>query len=1649
MTVRVVSLPALLHDRHAPEPGHGAVAALGRELEQASDAGERARLHHLLGRLEERRGRIAEATQHYQEATNLAPDDLTPLEALIGLAVRRSSTENLTAALERLAHVAEPGSRRQEAFLLLAELQRRQGRAEEARQTIERWLEELPEDPAAWLALDVLAGQTGDRALRERARLGRAATAQDGRWRALLLLDCAALRASSADPTTALDLCRQAFDEHASWTVLVEWERYAVELESWTEASQIAERTATLLRECSTDPDAAARAEVPSSQLGEEQVALWLLRAAEWARRDGQLERSWSLFDRCAEGLPEELLPRLARVLSRRDGPEGPRRARHLEAEIERIGAGPVSAALWLDLAAAAARAGDVDGQRRAVDAARRCDPASLRARALHLDVVERTASAVECGTVLAEAAEELGAARVDWLVTAALIAAQPDPSGPTGERRREHVAALLEAARRAEPLSAPLASVQAMVAHFLGDPATFEGSLEPLADSGSPEARRDAALGLVRARLLKHLGDAPPGPRHDAAQPRRTSAPEELLPQTYDGHLVLALLRAGALPLWSGSRRHEDSVALEAALPASAARIRRGATLVTVRRLIEEGDVRGARERLTALTKADPGDLLATALLADVLGADAPDEAAAVLAGAARRETTPSEVRAAWLLRAGRLLWRSARPEAALRMIGEAAELAPRAAEPWLRWGARRLDPDDPEARARQLDRADTDRGHYASLERLTLAVRQGELTGEPGSSALAVLDAPAPPSTTAASTAEPDGAEELRTKAALWLTSLMRAAYSATSASEPWRALGALPEAPLGLGSALRYAAFCEEPDPPPQERLGAATSWASEAPDSVAGALAWLVECRAAGALEAGLEARAELGKRLNAPELGAGAALLAKLVDAPTAEALARAAVASREDRASTTLSGRLRQWARLELTPPGADDAERAAALEQVAQGKRRLASEAGGSPSEVGSLLAMAGFARLRAGDAQGAILAFREVTELLPDDLGAWEGLRASARALDDRELEAEACTELARRTHDSRRAAAYWERAGVLYQEQPGGASRAEEAFGAALARDFSRDTAFERLYLIVRAKGDDERLLDLLEGRLGAVDEPRRSGELLWEKARLLRRLGRMGPALRALDRLLELQPHHLGALALSAEVCLRERLHDRAVTSLTRLADLEGAPDAQRLLAGLTAANLLERKLGDPARALSTLRALRDAGLAGAHPDGETLIERLGFCALRAGEFEEAAEAFEIVLAEATDATARAEAAAFLLALYRDQFDPSAPERLPRATQAARALLAEDPTSPDALAFLLDEVDPVERRPLLERALDELRREAEAGPLAPGKLELVAQLAEETGARRTALAAHGGLHLLGRLGAEQVDALLAFTRRFPRAPRDAALRLAPRDLEGIAGPEERGPYREVAALLPAGCLQVLEPGLEELRVRPTVPEEALDAVDPALGEWARVFGLDRIVVRRSTLADRIFALAGPEPTLILGDELRGPLDDRRRARAIGALYTLARGTAPFVQRDEATAARMMASVACAVGSPDLARALEVDEERARAVGDALRPHLSDELCGHLREPLGAAPRERRAFASWYRAARLSAIRAGALALGEPSQLRRPLEELGDGSLDRGGATGADARPAYPAFAKLIAFTLSTTFADLREALGLEDV
>src|SRR5690606_8118479 len=134
---------------------------------------------------------------------------------------------------------------------------RRQGDAEGAQATIERWLAERPEDASAWLALDVLASQTSQVELRERARLGRAGAAHDPRWRAGLLLDAARMRAEANDQA-ALDLCRQAADELDSLSLLGVWERCALGLRHWAEASTVAERAGDLLRGA-LDDDALAQ----------------------------------------------------------------------------------------------------------------------------------------------------------------------------------------------------------------------------------------------------------------------------------------------------------------------------------------------------------------------------------------------------------------------------------------------------------------------------------------------------------------------------------------------------------------------------------------------------------------------------------------------------------------------------------------------------------------------------------------------------------------------------------------------------------------------------------------------------------------------------------------------------------------------------------------------------------------------------------------------------------------------------------------------------------------------------------------------------------------------------------------------------------------------------------------------------------------------------------------------------------------------------------------------------------------------------------------------------------------------------------------------------------------------------------------------
>lgn len=1639
MTARVPSLSSLLLARRSGPPGSNAapderadaVAALRVELEAQTNPLERARLLHEVGGFEQARGSLARAAQDFVEATNLDPAALGPLRALIALALRRESAKNLGPLLERLALVASTAEEKQLAYLLLAELQLESQEPAEALHTVERWLDDFPDDASAWLALDVLASSRGDETLRERARTGRAAVTAEGWWRALLLLECADLRARSGDADTALALCRQAADEHPDISVWRAWERMACKLERWSEASAVAEHTAARVTEIAGE-DAGEDAGNVGGGVGAEAERPWyaspsvassfLLRGAEWARRAGDETRSRALLDRLSSAEPDELLPRLARLELARSGSDGARRKELIQDALRVVPEGPIAAAMWLDLAALAAQASDGPGEERALRAALANDPEGPLPLARSLDQLETAARGTAYAAALASVTDRVGSRRADWLLSAALVSAVGDPAtAPRPERSRE-VERHLASAREAGADRRLVAQLRALLMHLLGDGTSYEAAVRELVDSAGVSSA-EGCIELLRSHWA-----------HGPAESARIAAPS-----TDGARDALST----ALELWMPhafgvERSAVASQAWRDALVAEGADrdLVQAAELLTVRRLLEAGDTERAVQRLRDRLREHPEETPVAAVLSALLATSDPVDAARVLADCARLQQDVT-LRGGWLLRASRFLWQARKPEDALGLAREAALDVPGAAQPWLTWGARLVAPDDPSARERLLLELEDDRGVHCALERSTLA-----LTGSASGSR-------SPEKVEARFAEEPN----LR-----WLSALNDAAEAGSTLSPQAldRALDGLPGAPAGLGPALMHGALLHgalarhrrggsSPTPGADDPavdgaaldsavLDSASQWARAASsdtDGIDSALAWLVASRAAKNAFHEVEARALLAERLGAPELQTGAALLAWLTRAPRAEELARG-LRERVEAAEHDPSGALcARWAALEFTPPGTPSLERGRALEGLATSLADRATEAGGDPGSTGTLLVLAGFNHLHAQRFAEASAAFRRATDLLPDDCAGWEGLRSVAQQTGDARLEAEACTELARRTSDNASAAALWERAGVLHQDLLGDSASAEEALRAALGRDFLRETAFQRLYLLARQRGDEERLLELVEGRLGVVEDARQFNELLWAKARHCRALREEAAALRTLEQLLEREPEHVGALALMSDLCLRGRHHRRAAGVLARLASHASAPEAQRILSGLASADLYEQRLGELGRALEVLESLERDGLG-----TEPVLERLAFASLRAERWAIAARCLEQLLEEASSAEARTTAATFLLALYRDQL--SAPER---AVQVAEQILDFRPSHPDALTFLLEQPVDTDRRPWLERALDDLREEAAVRGLDSTRMALAARLAQELGWQRTALAAHGMLHLQGVLDATSWSELAEWASACPRAPGPEALPWTEYDLAAIASAQDTGPFLDLAREVTRSC-PGLELTAEELGLNdgageaPAVDSSGTSPHARELERWASTLGLPGLRVREGANPGVLAALSGTPPTLAL-DHITALDDAASRARATGALYALTRGTAPWFARTEAACARWVAALARAFGQADLETAFGADasQEELDSLARKLTDGLEPDARARLSAALDRAPRDREAFREWYRAGERSMLRMGALALGEPSRLGPLLSDL----------QANQAREQL--LADLEGFLLSTEFVRLRSAVDLE--
>ncbi len=240
------------------------------------------------------------------------------------------------------------------------------------------------------------------------------------------------------------------------------------------------------------------------------------------------------------------------------------------------------------------------------------------------------------------------------------------------------------------------------------------------------------------------------------------------------------------------------------------------------------------------------------------------------------------------------------------------------------------------------------------------------------------------------------------------------------------------------------------------------------------------------------------------------------------------------------------------------------------------------------------------------------------------PDELTLWETLRRAARQVGQWPMVAQACERLAPFAEGALRADLL-EEAAVVRLDRLEQYEQAEDLFRSALDAEPTREVAFHRLHDLLAEREDAGALEELVATRL-SVGGAKGRGDLLYERARLLRGFSDRPGALEVLDELFAAEPEHVGALALAAEVHVSLERWSDAVDCLRRLASA-GIPEEQRRIAHLGAADFLETRLDAKLDALEELRAVEALGLA----DPQTWI-RIGGLEQDAGRAEAAAEAY---------------------------------------------------------------------------------------------------------------------------------------------------------------------------------------------------------------------------------------------------------------------------------------------------------------------------------------------------------------------------------------------------------------------------------
>lgn len=1583
----------------------GTVRRLRAELAASTDKPRQARLLAEIADLEERAGDEPAAARDYLASYNADATFREPLEGLVRLLEKRRSLKNLGKLVDALARAATTPDERTRGLLMRASYQADvAGDLADAKVAAREATEVEGAPPielaSAWLALEVLAGRTGDPATREEALLQRAHLATEPVWRALLLVDQARIALTAGETEKAFSWLEQAQSpaSEATWLALTLLESAcrgpASDAGRAQAHARALESMATLVQESLADASRGDAVGVPLWMRDPLRlVDLWL-RAAEGRRLAGQLDEAGRVLDQ-ATAYASQLHGRettiaaaalaYARIRVAEQAGDHALAARLAEQRLAAETDPGLAAALAFRVAQQAASEHNAPRALEALSRAIASDPGSLPARALQLDMLADGSDPAAFAAQLEAFAEHLATdeARGRSFLLAAYIWALR-AGDPAGARAALSQAAMYGIA------PATIGRVARCLASIAGDASWYEDATKRLIAAGADGDAMWLYVDLVRSRHAR--GDdegAAKAVREMAGAPKGTWLARVLEAYLPKGTAGVADVDPEQTLSRAGSRAQvaiEELAALE-----TDPDLARGLSLVAATRALQAGDIAAARKRLRELVDSDASDPIATSFLADLDRAADDHVAAAHTAAEAAVATSDAELSSALHFEAAFERWRAGDRKAAIEGLESAAHSAPEAARLALGWASRGVDVDTLDGRRRAIERAQslgTVDPRALALERFSAELGGGD--PDEAASALGMIEH------------APEG--DLGVAAALARVVWSGGAADADATREAIIRLAARGPRALLLATAEQFRIAREAGDA--EELVRAGARW-FEAGGGLTAALEWLAATLVVGNPEEEKKARLAVASELPGDArdaMVASAALLEPRIHPYEPAPLV----------ASSSAAVRL---ANLELAPAGSDPRRRALAL-----------GELGGALGEDAAIdaLTLSGWAALAGPELDAARSAFDKVTAARPEDLAGWEGLRAWAELAEDRTVRARAAAELGARCHDAARGAAFWEEAALQYLDVRDEA-RAESALDAGFARDPSRPVTFDKLFRRVRERKDNEKLLALVARRLQVTDDAQEIQKLYWEQARVLREKGDQDGALSALEHVTMLDPDHVGALALLGEINIRRGNFEQAAVSLGRLAVLEAAPAKNRVTAGVAAVDLYENKLNQFDKALEVLLALHRAKLSTL-----PVRERLARAAARTGSWKEATAILEELMHERPTPDGRIEAARLAMAIHRDRLgDPQG------AASAIVKLLEESPIDGEALDMLLQTEHAADvRERLLKAARTSLVESLQARPT---ELPAVRRLVKVSRALSDDALQQAALGMLMSLGAADAQAEGAFTQLASKKARAPQIAIGEAMLRSILAPGDDGPVAELFVVLGPTLAEAFGPNLQACGVgrRDKVDPRSGLALRNEIATWAGAFGVkefDLYVGGKDPLA--VQGIPGDIPALVVGSGVNAPLAPMTRGRVARELLAMARGTTIVRSRDDITVAAIVVA-ACGqaeirIEHPPYAVLAEVERLLGKALGRKTRRLLPD-LCRNIVSSQADAR-------AWSRRALVSQDRVAVVASGDPAVVLA--EVLGTSAEKLGAAVKGNARAE-----ELLRFVASPKYLEIRRALGLE--